>query len=76
MKFEIDLPGAGSPVKRTIELEKSGESWRVCLNGQPVDADVAFVAPHTLSILLFGRSFEVRITEQPDAMLKIHVDGR
>ena len=76
MKFEIDLSGAGSAVKRTVELEKSGESWRVCLDGQPVDADVAFVAPRTLSILLFGRSFEVRIAEQPDGMLKINAGGR
>jgi biotin carboxyl carrier protein len=75
VKFEIYLSASGGPVKRTVEVEPSGGGWRVCLDGEPTDADVRLVAPHTLSILLRGQSFEVRVTEQPNGALKLLTRG-
>ncbi len=75
MKFEITLSGPGGPVKRIVELDRSGESWKICLDGEPADADIAVVGPHTLSILLRGQSFEVRIAQDPGGSLKLQTRG-
>lgn len=75
MKFEITLSGPGGPVKRMAELDASGDSWNIRLDGQPIDANVALVAPHTLSILLRGQSFEVRVSEDPGGSLKLQTRG-
>jgi biotin carboxyl carrier protein len=75
MKFEVRLAGSGHSVSRVVELERSASGWRISLDGQPVDADVVEVAPHTVSILLGGRSHEFRVFPAPDGTLQIH-DGR
>ena len=75
MKLEVYLSTAAGRVKRTVELETSGGSWRVCLDGKPTDADVALVAPHTLSILIGGQSFVVRVTELTVGTLKLQTRG-
>jgi len=74
MKFEVQLSGPGGPAKRIVELERNGSGWRVVLDRQQLDADIAEVAPHTLSILLGGRSYEIRLFPTPDGALQIH-DG-
>ncbi len=55
-KVEID----GRPVE--LHLGRDGESWTV--NGQP--ASVLEVEPGIYSVLLSGRSFEVRVERDPD----------
>lgn len=67
MKLEIKIANKS----RTVELERDGQGWRAKLDGQPLEADVAEIAPHTISILLRGESHEVRVAEQPDGTLKL-----
>jgi biotin carboxyl carrier protein len=71
MKFEVQLSGPSGKQKRTVELERTSENWRVSLDGQPIEADVVEIAPHVLSVLLGGLSFEVCISTAPDGTLKI-----
>jgi biotin carboxyl carrier protein len=71
MKFEVALTGPSGKQKRIVELERASENWRVTLDGQPVDADVVEIAPHILSVLLHGKSFEVRLSTSADDSLKI-----
>ena len=70
MKLEIRVGGT----RRVVELERSEEAhsyWRVRIDGRPVEADAIEVSPGTYSILLGGRSHEVRVTPVPDGTLKI-----
>ena len=76
MKFEVQLSGPGGAIKRVVELERNASGWRVLLDGQALDADIVEVAPHTLSILLAGRSHEIRLFPAPDGTLQIHDGSR
>ena len=58
MKYEVFLNGT----RRIVELEREAERWRISLDGENIDADAVEVAPHIVSILLNGNSYEVRIT--------------
>lgn len=69
MKFEIHI----GDKRRIVELGREGQRWRVHLDGQPVETDVAELAPNIFSILLSGRSHEVRITQGADGRIKLHV---
>jgi biotin carboxyl carrier protein len=71
MKHEIALTGAGGKETRTVELRREGSSWRAVIDGNPHEADAVEVAPHTLSILLEGKSFELRVTPLADGSLRI-----
>ena len=71
MKFEVHLAGPSGKKIRAVELERDAKRWRVTLGGQPIDADVVEIDPNTLSILLEGQSFEVRVTQSPDGVLKL-----
>jgi|SRR5271154_1873277 len=67
MKLEIKIANKS----RVVELERDGHGWRAKVDGQPVDADIVEIAPHTISVLLGGESHEVRVAEQPDGTLKL-----
>jgi biotin carboxyl carrier protein len=71
MKYEIQLAGASDKKTRNIELERDANGWRVVLDGQPVAADAAEIAPHTLSILLDGQSYEIHVTPFADGTLNL-----
>ena len=71
MKFEVHLTGVAGTKSHVVELEKAGNGWRVLLDGQVIDADVVQVAPHTISILLEGESYEIHVTPALDGKLKI-----
>ena len=71
MKFEIHLTGPSGNTLRSVELERDADRWKVSLDGQHVDADAVEIDPNTLSLLLEGQSFEVRITHSPDDVLKL-----
>jgi biotin carboxyl carrier protein len=71
MKFEVQLTGSEGKKIRTVELAREAGLWKVLLDGQPVDADAVEIAPHTLSLLLDGQAFEIRISSLPDGALKI-----
>ncbi len=67
MKFEVRISGK----TRIVELERNSESWRISLDGRLVEADVVEIVPNIISILLYGHSYEVRITPSPDGTLKL-----
>jgi len=71
MKHEILLTGATAKETRVVELHREGATWRATIDGNACEADAVEVAPHTFSILLDGKSYELRVTPQPDGSLKI-----
>jgi biotin carboxyl carrier protein len=71
MKFEVQLEGSSVKQSLIVELERGAGGWRVTLDGQPVDADPVEISPYTLSILLNGRSYEIRVTPFPGGKLKL-----
>jgi biotin carboxyl carrier protein len=71
MKREISLSSSSGKEARTVELIRDGQRWRAIVDGQPVEADVVEIAPHTYSILLGGKSHELRVSPLPDGSLKI-----
>jgi biotin carboxyl carrier protein len=76
MKFEVVLNSTAARITRTVELEREGQHWRISLDGQPVDADVAEIAPHTLSVLLRGESHEIRIARSSDGKILVQTGLR
>ena len=71
MKLEVQLTGPSGKALRVVELEREAERWKIALDGQPIVADAVEIAPNTLSLLLEGRSYEIRITPSPDGILKL-----
>jgi biotin carboxyl carrier protein len=71
MKFEVHLTGPTGKKLRTVELERDTDRWKISLDGQPVTVDAVEIDPNTLSLLLYGQSYEVRITQSPDGLLKL-----
>jgi biotin carboxyl carrier protein len=72
MKFEVLI----NNTRRIIELERDGNRWSVSLDGDPVDADVAEIAPNIFSVLLNGKSYEVRITPRSNGALLLQTGHR
>jgi biotin carboxyl carrier protein len=71
MKFEIQLTGRSGKKMRSVELERDADRWKISLDGRPVDGDAVEIDPNTLSLLLDGQSYEVRITHSSDGVLKL-----
>jgi biotin carboxyl carrier protein len=71
MKFEVHLQSAVGAKKRVVELDRQGSGYRVKLDGEPVAANVAQIAPNTISVLLDGQSFEVHVTPWHDGTIKL-----
>lgn len=67
MKFEIRMQGN----LHVVELERGRAGWRIALEGKPVQADAIELSPGVYSILLEGRSHEVRVAATPDGALKL-----
>jgi biotin carboxyl carrier protein len=73
MKYEVLIGGARHSVELTRE---AGEPSRVtaAIDGRPVEADAVQVSPGVYSILLSGRSLEVRV-EKAASGLVVHAAG-
>jgi biotin carboxyl carrier protein len=76
MKFEVQITGRSETKTRNVELERNRDGWRVLLDGREVAADAVEIAPHTLSILLDGQSFEISVTPSPDGKLKLQAGAQ
>jgi biotin carboxyl carrier protein len=76
MKFEVQLTSPAGTRIHAVELERVGDQWRIILNGEQLDADVAEIAPNTLSILIRGESHEIRVARSSDGLLKIQTGLR
>jgi biotin carboxyl carrier protein len=71
MKFEVYLDSATGKTTHIVELEKNGSSYKVSLDGQPVDADVILAAPNAVSVILNASAFEVHIAPALDGTYKL-----
>jgi biotin carboxyl carrier protein len=71
MKHEINFSVAGRQESRRVELQREGPTWRVLLDGNPLEADAVEIAPNTFSVLLQGKSYELRVTPMSDGALEI-----
>ena len=72
MKFEIRIDGRA----RTVELQRTSERWSIALDGHAIDADAIEIAPDIFSILLNGKSHEVRIAPTPTGALTLQTAHR
>lgn len=73
MKFEVWLTGTSGKKLRTVELERDARGLRITLDGRSIDADAVEIDPNTLSLLFEGQSYELRLMQLPDGLLKIQV---
>jgi biotin carboxyl carrier protein len=71
MKFEVHITGPSGKKLRTVELEREADRWKISLDSQQVNVDAVKIDPNTLSLLLEGQSYEVRVTPSPDGGLKL-----
>ena len=75
MKSDVVLDGG----RRSVDLARSGdEPSRVVatIDGRRVEADAVKISPGVYSILLNGRSLEVRVEALADGLLLLHTGGR
>jgi len=70
MKFDVLIDNA----RRSVELKRDANRWRISLDGEPLDADAVEIAPNIYSVLLNGKSHEVRITPKPTGALALQTD--
>lgn len=71
MKLEIHLGGK----VRVVELAQANGRLACAIDGKAIEADAVEISPGIYSLLIFGRSFEVRVDEHPDG-LRIHTGHR
>lgn len=71
VRFEVQLASSAGKSVRVVELEGNAGHWQVSIDGRPVDADAVEITPHSISILLDGRSYSVRVAQTRDGSLKL-----
>ncbi|MGB9435510.1 MAG: biotin/lipoyl-containing protein [Candidatus Acidiferrum sp.] len=71
MKFEVHLDAGAGKTKHVVDLERDDASYKVYLDGQPVDADVILAAPNAVSVILNGTAFEIHIAPSLDGTYKL-----
>ena len=71
MKLQIEIAGK----KRRVELLQAGERPRWTIDGQRLEADATAVSPGIYSILINGKSFDVRV-ECLGSQLRVITSGR
>ncbi len=67
MKFEVRIDSRAC----IVELNRDAERWRISIDDRAVDADALEIAPGIFSILLNGKSYEVRVTPTPAGALTL-----
>jgi biotin carboxyl carrier protein len=67
MKFEVRIDGRA----RSIELDRGVSGWQILIDGSAMDVDALEIAPGIFSILLNGKSYEVRVTPTPAGALTL-----
>jgi biotin carboxyl carrier protein len=73
MNIQVQLTTSRGKEIRNVELERDGDRWRATLDGTPSEIDAVEIAPHIFSVLLDGKSHEVRVAPLPDGALKIQL---
>src|SRR6267142_6600500 len=67
MRFEVYIDGRAC----TVELNRDDDRWQISIDGRAVNADAVEIAPGIFSILLNGKSYEVRVTPSPAGTLTL-----
>ena len=67
MKFEVRIDSRAC----TVELNRDADRWQISIDGRAVNADAVEIAPGIFSILLNGKSYEVRVTPTPTGALTL-----
>jgi biotin carboxyl carrier protein len=67
MKFEVRIDSRAC----IVELTRNADRWQISLDGKAFDADAIEIAPNIFSILLNGKSHEIRITPTPAGRLTL-----
>jgi biotin carboxyl carrier protein len=75
MKFEVYLDSVAGKSKHVVDLEKNGATYKVSLDGQPVDADVILTAPNAVSVILNGAAFEFQIAPSSEGAYTLQTGG-
>ncbi len=77
MKYDVCIgtPGGHGQKKRRIELERTGSRIQFTLDGRELTADAIEISPGAYSILLNGRSFEVRVQPSGDTV-RLQIGGQ
>ena len=75
MKYHVQLASPSGEKTHIVDLEHASPGWRVTLDGNPAAVDAAEIAPHTLSLLLDGQSFEITVTPSADGKWKLQTGG-
>ena len=73
MKFEVHLDSVNGKTKHVVDLQKDGASYKVSLDGQPVEANVILATPNSVSVILNGAAFEIHIAPALDGTCKLQV---
>jgi len=71
MKFLAEIEGR----ERVVELETRDGRRVFSVDGRPVEADTVEVEPGVFSILIAGRSFQVKVEERA-GHLQVYIAGR
>lgn len=71
MKIKVAIQG----VRRTVELTNSGDKPRWEIDGKNLEADAVEVSPGIYSVLIDGKSVEVRI-ERVGTQLRVVANGQ
>lgn len=71
MKLVVEIDGA----ERVVEIGTRDGRPVFSIDGRPIEADASELAPGIYSILVAGRSFEIRIQEAAGG-LGVHLTGR
>lgn len=72
MKIEVHINNR----PRIVGITREAGGWRFSLDGEQVDADAVEIAPNIFSVLLNGKSHEVRITPTPTGALSLQTAHR
>ena len=72
MKIEVRISNRA----RIVGITREADGWRISLDGEQVDADAVEIAPNIFSVLLNGKSHEVRITPAPTGALTMQTAHR
>jgi biotin carboxyl carrier protein len=68
VKYEVVMVGK----TRVVELSRADDAWKISLDGKEVEASVMELAPNTFSVLLNGKSHQIRIAPRANGSLTLH----
>ena len=71
MKYEVRISGK----THLVEFEPNSGNWLAKVDDKQSPVDVVETVPDTFSVLVAGRSYEVRVTPSPGGQLQLQTGG-